>query len=85
MAKQGRCDECRRIYQWPTNTPMQNAQCPIHKTPLIRCVVTRKWATVAILNVTNSEVERVPHKHRQPKSDYGLATAMGEKVGPGTD
>lgn len=85
MAKQGKCDECRRIYSWPWDTPMNNAQCPVHHTRLKRCTSRARNGTLKynVFNVTNTEVEVIHQRRRKATLDE--LTQMGPKVGPGTD
>ena len=80
MARQGKCEECDRVYVWPMETPINNAMCPVHKTRLRRCT-SRNYA--ARYNVTNAEVEII--HQRRSKRTQDVLTDMGPKVGPGTD
>jgi hypothetical protein len=82
MAKQGKCDECTRLYQWPHETPIANTHCPVHWLKLKRATSRCKYGR---FSVTNSDVEITPQKRRRPRHSTLEMLPTGPKIGPGTD
>lgn len=89
MAKQGKCEPCRKIWRWPLDVPLGNAKCPGCGC-LLKRTASRKWATLPTYNVTNSDIECHPMKRRTPKTInlpdlHAAEKETGPKIGPGTD